>query len=224
MIRECQIQVPDNGEIRGLVCLASKCLVLVSSPSRFTIYDVRIGLELAPILQKELDLELPCNVAYSSFFVKCFHTLHKKLVVYFKLNNGIVYVIEDTELRFKLDPEELSGIVGTHHLYLAKGKNVHTIPITKSKMSIGALSEPIKEITTDEMNRLAKNERARPYYCMFQGMYYEFNGLHVAHGPFITSFDLSQRVIVKHTKFSHDIFRLFEKVALPALMNFGVIL
>ena len=55
-------------------------------------------------------------------------------------------------------------------------------------------------------------------------MYYEFNGLHVAHGPFISSFDLSYRTLVKHTKFEEDIFKLFEKVALPALMNFGVIL
>ncbi len=59
-------------------------------------------------------------------------------------------------------------------------------------------------------------------------MYIEFNGVHIGHGPFLSSFDLSQRKMVKMIKYNCDLLKLFEKVENNPvdgfLMNFGVVL
>jgi hypothetical protein len=58
-------------------------------------------------------------------------------------------------------------------------------------------------------------------------MYIEFNGIHFGHGPFLTSFDVSQKRIVSQLKFHCDIFKVFETVSIISgdpYMEFGVML
>ena len=61
----------------------------------------------------------------------------------------------------------------------------------------------------------------------------EFNGIHLAHGPFVSSFNMSTRQWVSHIKFKTDIFHQFKTVqiskdpvtrSVSAHMNVGVIL
>ena len=71
------------------------------------------------------------------------------------------------------------------------------------------------------------HDRVQKWYNLYQGMYLEFNGIHFAHGPFVSHFDMSQKKMVSMEKYSCDVFKVFETVERGEdglFMSFGLIL
>ena len=51
-----------------------------------------------------------------------------------------------------------------------------------------------------------EHEKPSKFYNQFHSMYLEFAGVHLAHGPFISTFNLSTHEWVAHTNFGEDVF------------------
>jgi len=66
--------------------------------------------------------------------------------------------------------------------------------------------------------------RPSKFLNLYHSSYLEFTGLHLAHGPFISTFNLSTNEWIAHTNFGQDVYQLFKRVDPDVCMNFGALL
>ena len=69
----------------------------------------------------------------------------------------------------------------------ADGKSISKLPLSNKFKTRMNIARPATQIEFDRANQ----ERIAPYFNLFHSAYMEFSGVHVAHGPFVSSFRLN---------------------------------